>query len=53
MATLSDRQSQHVRTITLPKQLHDRLVAVAKKNERSVNAEIRVAVRDYLDREAA
>jgi predicted transcriptional regulator len=42
----------HAMTLRWPPELHDELRAVAERHERSLSAEIRVAVREHLEREA-
>ena len=37
-------------TIRWPASLHDRLREAAERHERSVNAEVRIAVREHLER---
>lgn len=40
-------------TVRWPSDLHDRLRRTAERNDRTVNAEVRIAVREHLEREAA
>ena len=38
----------HKKLLTLPRSLHDEIAAIAKQNERSIEAEIRVALRNHV-----
>jgi len=42
--------SEHRTTVVLPGELHERLVEQAEAADRSLSAEVRVAVREHLER---
>lgn len=45
-------RAQVAMTVRLPKTLHSALVKTAKRNDRSVAAELRVAIDSYLAQQA-
>lgn len=49
----ADTNETHQKNLRLPKDLHDEVADLAKRNERSIEAEIRVALRQHVEKATA